>query len=332
MTFPINSPYRALSCLVILWLTASASAEPVVPGTGTKLNQVGDDFEDQNWQYHSNAPKSTRDINKRSNEPGGGSANGRWYEGMKRGQPDVVKRVPTPAGGLPGSKGSLLLRSMYTGIPGRPSGQMKQDDFIADVNYILGGSIPVWQTPSVVTRVFLPPVKTWENRTGAHFAFRAALETTVIKSGKIPILSGPRKKTETYWPGMFIEFQSKTDGYDHDYASILVRAGPSGQDFKAMQIRTTGWWTLGMSFTPDGAVHYYAKPGIEDLTAKDHITSQYPYNFRCERFKTFFYNVCSSDDGRTWSTSWIVDDPEVFVLGKGGQAAARAAQGSTLQR
>ena len=33
--------------------------------------------------------------------------NGRWYEGMKRGQPDVIKRVPTPAGGLPGSTGRV---------------------------------------------------------------------------------------------------------------------------------------------------------------------------------------------------------------------------------
>ncbi len=39
-------------------------------------------------------------------------------EGMKRGQPDLIKRVPTPPGGLPGSQGSLLLRSLSTGIPG----------------------------------------------------------------------------------------------------------------------------------------------------------------------------------------------------------------------
>jgi hypothetical protein len=92
-----------------------------------------------------------------------------------------------------------------------------------------------------------------------------------------------------------------------------VRGDSSGGDFKGPQITTTGWWTMGMSVTPDGMVHYYAKPGIENLTEKDYISSQYPYSFRCERFKTFFFDVCNGDDGKTWSTAWIVDDPTVYV-------------------
>ena len=31
---------------------------------------------------------------------------------------------------------------------------------------------------------------------------------------------------------------------------------------------------------------------------------------------TNFYNVVNMDDGRTWSTKWIVDDPKVFVTRK----------------
>ena len=46
-----------------------------------------------------------------------------------------------------------------------------------------------------------------------------------------------------------------------------------------------------MSYTPDGQVHYFAKPGIEDLTEKDRIASQFPYGYRCHfaAFKTFFF-------------------------------------------
>ena len=51
-----------------------------------------------------------------------------------------------------------------------------------------------------------------------------------------------------------------------------------------------------------------------DLTAKDRIASDYPYGYRCQRFKTFFYNVCSADDGRRWSTPWIVDDPSMYYV------------------
>jgi len=80
------------------------------------------------------------------------------------------------------------------------------------------------------------------------------------------------------------------------------------------QITTSGWWTLGMSVTPDGRVHYYAKAGIEDLTAEDHIGSAYPFGYRAERVRSFFFNVCNGDDGRTWSTEFIIDDPQVFVI------------------
>ena len=71
-----------------------------------------------------------------------------------------------------------------------------------------------------------------------------------------------------------------------------------------------------MSFTPDGQVHYYARPGVENLTEEDYITSKFPYSFRCERFRTFFFNVCNRDDGHTWSTPWIVDDPVVYFVQK----------------
>jgi hypothetical protein len=277
---------------------------------------VGDDFEDENWEYFYNLPKSSRNIDGQDRAPSGESKNGRWYEGMKRGQPDVIKRVPTPPGGLPGSQGSLLLRSLATGVPGHASYQMQQDDFIADVSSRLGGSLPASRTPNVVVRVFLPPVATWEKRTGPHFAFRTALDTTVMKqqTGRSLRFSGTRQETETYWPGFFIEFESKADGREQDSAHLRIRANQWGGDFQGPQITTTGWWTFGMSVTPDGMVHYYAKPGIEDLTQKDYITSQYPYGYRCQWFSTFFFNVCNGDDGRTWSSDWIIDDPAVYCL------------------
>ena len=89
-------------------------------------------------------------------------------------------------------------------------------------------------------------------------------------------------------------------------------------------LAAAGWWTLGISVTPDGMVHYYASPGVDELTEDDYITSQFPYSYRAERFRTFFYNICSADDGHRWSTSFIVDDPKVFALRPtGGHMAGR---------
>ncbi len=315
-----------LSCLAITLVAASrgnAQSSAFVPGTGTELTQVGDDFEDPDWSFIPNNPKSTEDINERQNTPIGKSTNGRWFEGIKRGHPDIVKRVPTPPGGLPGSTGALLLQSLYTGIPNRPSNVMHQEDFIGNVQYRIGGPMSVSKSPSVTTRVYLPPIDEWEKRSGPHFAFRAAVETTKQETKQRLFFSSTSQENEIYWPGLFIILESRhTTGKEHDYAYLRIRANRNGGDFKGPQITTTGWWTMGMSFSSDGMVHYYAKPGVDDLTQEDYLTSQYPYGYRCERFRSFFYNVVNGDNGRDWTTAWVVDDPKVFV-GSGARVASR---------
>ncbi|QDT11667.1 hypothetical protein [Stieleria marina] len=321
--------FASLVAASVVFVANDADAQrPVVPGTGTELVGVADDFEDPNWGYVPRDPKSTEDIDENQRAPMGRSTNGRWYEGIKRGHPDVVQRIATPAGGIAGSKGALMMRSMYTGLPNRPSNKMHQDDFVANVQYRLGRRLNVSEVPSVTTRVFLPPVAEWESRSGPHFGFRLALETTAMTEQEIGRGIFKRKKmemgNEIYWPGLFIEFENKDQtGKPDDYAYLRVRSNRRGGDFRGPQITTTGWWTLGMSVTPDGMVHYYASPGVDDLTEADYITSQFPYDYRCERFRTFFYNVCSADDGRRWSTSWIVDDPKVYALRPTGQIATR---------
>ncbi len=313
-----------LTCVIFV-PSARAQSSAFVPGSGQELKQVGDDFEDPNWRYIPNNPKSTEDIDDQQHMPLGKSQNGRWFEGVKRGHPDVVERVETPPDGLAGSRGALLLQSLHTGVPNRPSYTMHQEDFIANVQYKMGGPIDISSAPSVTTRVFLPPIDQWEQRSGPHFAFRAALETEKPKFSPKLLFASAKKKDEEgiYWPGLFIILESKHETHqEHDYAYFRIRADRNGNDAKGPQITTTGWWTLGMSFSTDGMVHYYAKPGIEDLTSQDHIASQLPYNYRCLRFRSFFYNVVNGDDGRNWTTPWVVDDPKVFVL-NGSQGATR---------
>ena len=69
-----------------------------------------------------------------------------------------------------------------------------------------------------------------------------------------------------------------------------------------------------MSISPDGAVHYYAHRGVEDLTAEDLLSSQFPYGFRAERLQTFFFDLINRDDGHSWSTEWIIDDPSLYYV------------------
>ena len=307
----ILSTVRLLAASLLLLsfgLSLPADAAPFVPGTGQHLVQVGDDFEDEMWSFNHHFPKSSEEIDGRKRSPGGKSTNGRWFEGMKRGQPDVIRRVVTPPGGLEGSGHALLLQTLRTGVPRAPSYQLQQDDFICNIISRLGSKIPVSQTPNFVVRVFMPSVDQWENRRGPTFAIRAACETSTFGG----FASSHR---ETYWPGIFVNFEPKeSSSRDYDTAFLTIRGNRRGMTFKGPPITETGWWTFGMSFTPDGMVHYYASSGVDDLTEEDLITSQYPYGFRCERFRSFFFNVCNGDDGRTWSTSWVIDDPALYVI------------------
>lgn len=277
-----------------------------VPGTGVVVPDFHDDFEDEDWEYIPNDPKSSRDVDGKTRMPLGRSANGRWIEGDGRGQPDIVRRVPTPEGGLPGSEGSLLMTSLYTGVPGRAGrGEMQQDDFEMSVSPAVRGTIPVSQMPSGVARVYVPPFDKWEQRAGISFGFRATVR------GMRP--SDKERKVEPYWPGFFAQYAPGDERRNRPAsANWLIRSSPSG-DVRGPAITGEGWWTLGMSFTPDGMVHFYAREGVDDLTESDYLGSYYCHGFRCQVFKTLFFNVANANNGRSWTTPWIIDDPTVYV-------------------
>jgi hypothetical protein len=295
--------------------TTPQPKKPVLlPGTGSLVKGVGDDFEDENWRWNYNHPKSSEEQDKRMRSPLGRSVNGRWFEGPKRGTPDVVKRVELPAPGLEGSKYGLLIASLNAGVPGRISYQMQQDDLIYNMQKVTGRGISVSDSPSVVTRVYMPPFEQWERRPGPTFGFRAGCYTHAIITGEDHPDKG-RFGLEEYWPGMFVCFEpANAKKKTENSAYIRVRGGRNGGEIRGPKIAETGWWTLGLSFSPDGMVHYFASPGVDDLTMDDHITSQYPYGYRTEHLKTFFYNVCTQDDGKTWSTPWVIDDPKVYFI------------------
>jgi hypothetical protein len=287
----------------------------LVPGTGSVVKGGGDDFEDPSWQWYYNHPKSSEEQDKRLRAPTGRSRDGTWFEGPKRGTPDVVKRVELPAQGLEGSTHGLLFATRNAGIPNRVTGQMQQDDLIFNLmRATTGRGMSVADSPSVVVRVYLPPFEQWENRSGPSFGFRAGCYTHAIITGDDHPQEG-KWGLEEYWPGMFICFESSHEKrFKQDGAHLRIRGGRNGGEIMGPRITELGWWTLGLSFSPDGMVHYFASPGVDALTMDDHITSQFPYGYRTEWMKTYFFNVCTRDDGRTWSTPWVIDDPKVHFV------------------
>ena len=328
-THILRSPFvrccAALCGVVALAAASSALAAPprpqrspsaFVPGTGACIDFAGDDFEDATWEFVHRHPKSSREQDERVRSPMGVSTNDRWHEGPERGQPDQIETVATPPLGLPGSERALLLRTLNSGIPGYNSSDVQQDDLIANCLERLRGDIPVGERPSCTVRVYLPPVEQWEKRSGPQFGYRASLSTVTTTRKKVGLFSmGTTTEVEPYWPGMWIHFRARgTKAAKAGTAYIAVRGDRLGRDFGALEINEFGWWTLGMSFSAHGMVHYYASPGIDELTAADHLTSQHPYSYTARDFRTYFFDVCNQNNGRTWSTPFVVDDPKLYVI------------------
>jgi hypothetical protein len=228
-----------------------------------------------------------------------------------------VQRVATPDGGVAGSKGALLLRTLRTGVPGKTSGKQQQDDLMVNVYGILGHEITPSYSPSATVRVYLPPWDQWEQRSGSSFGFRLDCEA----QGRAPVETflGTYRRNgwHQYWPGMFIMLQREEDGFERTHARLLLRADADGADWEGPILQEPGWYTLGLSITPNGQVHYYASAGVDDLTEQDYLGSQFPYGLACEKFNLSFFNVVNIDDGRTWSTPWIIDDPVIHYIPKG---------------
>ena len=311
--------FAALAASIVFLAADQQISAQVVPGTGYRDQRVGDDFEDPEWAYIANLPKSSSNIDKRSRSPIGTARNGRLFESSFRGAPDVVQRVKTPDGGIEGSEGALMLQTLKTGIPGYLSREMQQDDFMVNVNRRIG-SISTGRNPSVVIRLCLPEWDQWENRTGSHFGFRLDLTGPMWKEEEKKkglfrrrIVKERVKKNEAYWPGFFIQFNSKDDArFDKDHAMLLMRCDHTGRDIPGPLITEPGWWTLGMSVTGEGNVHYFARQGVEDLRSQDHIVSLRPYGAEGQLLHSFFFNIVNIDDGKTWSTPFVIDDPAVF--------------------
>jgi hypothetical protein len=286
-----------------------------VPGTGTCIEYVSDNFEEAGWGFDHRFPKSSREQDQQERGPLGRSTNDRWHEGPERGQPDQIQVVATPAGGLQGSTKALMLRTLHSGIPGFNTRDVQQDDLIANCIARLRGGIPVSERPSCTVRVYLPPVEQWERRAGPQFGYRASASTMTVGKSRGIFSASRESEVEPYWPGMWIHFRpAGTKGAKTDSAYITVRSNRMGWDFPAKEIDQFGWWTLGISFSPDGMVHYYASPGVDDLTAADYLTSQNPYGYQARQFRTYFFDVCNRNDGQSWSTPFVIDDPKLFVM------------------
>ncbi|MGY8770487.1 MAG: hypothetical protein ACKVH8_18895 [Pirellulales bacterium] len=312
----MRAAFGFITLFVMLGIVLPASAQ-VVPGTGTRVWH--DNFEDEEWEYIANHPKSSHEQDNNVRLPGGISKNRLWAESSKRGHPDYIRRIETPCDGIQGSKGSMVMMTLESLIPNRKSYELGQDDFICRVP----GSYSASSYPSATVRVYLPEFEKWEkNSAAASFGFRTTVTGSRPGKKKTGFFSfGGGTEREQSWPGIFIEHRSPADNknLEKDEAQWVIRGSNSG-DFRGPMITKNGWWTLGMSFSPDGKCHYYISEGVDNLTQADRIASTFPYSYKVEEVSGMFFNIFNKDDGKSWSTPWVIDDP-AFYVGRGNVAS-----------
>jgi hypothetical protein len=290
-----------------LW-SRSAAAQggryaPVIPGTGIRINRTGDDFEAEDWTYYPQHPKSSWNLDENVREPGSSAKNFLWAEGAKRGTPDLVRRVPTPPGGLEESTGALLVQTLRSGIPGTLTHEQQQDDLLHNVSGTVGRTIPLAWSPNCICRVYVPPVKLWERRDGATFGYRTGL-----------LGHGNGNNNEEYWPGIFLHMERPVkEGKQTFRVRAWIRADQHGRDMPSLTFEPETWITMGLSHTPDGQVHFFLRSGIDDLAKEDCVGSYWCYGYRAHSFQTFFFNVINMDDGRSVSSPWIIDDAMLYA-------------------
>lgn len=312
---------KFLSSLLALLAFSSNFRSYLPPGTGTRVAEFGDTFEEAGWTYNYNNPKLYNQYHNpgsgwvekihTSNTPTSVSANGRWIESPTRGHPDVVEQVRTPSGGLPGSQYALRIRTKDSGTPNLTQGTVQQDDLLNIVPGKTSANLPLGQGLSVVTRIYLPPLSEWHDLKGFHIGFR------VGASGK-----DKNGKSQNYWPGIWIWMDKSDNGQRH--FRFTVRANNEGSDVMASEKKftRTGWWTLGMSFNRDGSISYYASPGVDDLNVTDILTftagsqtavaTYKPYGYEFTDLDYLFFSTGNTDG--QWSTEFIVDDVAVYSV------------------
>jgi hypothetical protein len=165
-------------------------------------------------------------------------------------------------------------------------------------------------------RVYLPSWEQWEKRSGSSFGFRLDCEAHGVAPTEGWLTTRKKQGWHQYWPGMFFVLRRQEDGYEKTHAAVLIRADADGHEVDGPLLGEPGWYTIGMSVTPDGRVHYYLREGVEDLQPADRIATHTPYGLKCEKFNLMFFNIVNHDDGQTWSTPWIIDDPAVYYIPK----------------
>ncbi|MEZ5951360.1 MAG: hypothetical protein R3C12_19520 [Planctomycetaceae bacterium] len=138
----------------------------------------------------------------------------------------------------------MAIKSKSTGIPGRLTNEQQQDDLLINTRPVPVSWLPQLRGPRLsptvrgMGRPHRVPLRDSCRLTHHHHGRRRiAHYRSSVKGGRNTrgglfgklFRTAMVEKVEPYWPGMFIQFHSKTDPkHDRDSAMIVVRGDSRG--------------------------------------------------------------------------------------------------------
>lgn len=263
---------------------AEDDSDGSVLGRAVRLDILCDDFEDRDWHYNYQDHTCYR---------------GFWGP-ADRGEPEFIRRVVTPSGGLKESSGALEIRTDNSGKDNNPG----QDDLKTQgFSTRLGRDLARADQPLFVVRVWLPPFSEWPEGKGLGvFGFRQAAQLT-------------ENRTSEYYPSIWFCYDKQIGPSPY----FFFRLGNGrALDVRGDAISQPGWWTLAIAFDTKGIGHYYARPGIKTPTEANKM-------FDTTRFRTVDgidnrrmafcgYSFFSLGSKQGASTRFVIDDYEVWAV------------------
>ena len=188
----------------------------------------------------------------------------------------------------------MLFQTLHSGIPGTLTHQQQQDDLLHNIAGDGGDD-----SRELEPELHLPRVCAADQVLGAARRGDVRLSHGLGCNGATRSIG---RASFCTWSG------SRRTASRRRSVRAWIRADNGGRDMPSLTFEPETWITMGISHTPDGAVHFFLRPGIDDLTKEDCVGSYWCYGYRAHTFQTFFFNVINMDDGRSVSTPWIVDD------------------------
>lgn len=152
------------------------------------------------------------------------------------------------------------------------------------------------ERPFCVAHIWLPPFNEWPttpNYNGNYIYCGFRVTETRTQQGAL------------LYPGIFLG----RDGTNNPVLYTRILAGFDGP----RGLLVSGWWTVGIGWSAEGVISFYAAPGKVELTETDKFATDTALFPVLMKSVNGWFLDCSVEQGATVSSPWYFGDVQLFA-------------------